>query len=102
MLLQARRRNPTCILDASNHSHLALLVMAALLALCCCTQPASSSSVISVTTNNFKELVDFASGPVLVEFYSPYCGHCISFSPIYERIAATLSSLAPCAKVPPL
>ncbi|KAL9248189.1 hypothetical protein vseg_021541 [Gypsophila vaccaria] len=46
------------------------------------------SSVAVLSTDNFVEIVLDKSKDVLVEFYAPWCGHCKSLAPIYEKVAS--------------
>jgi len=55
------------------------------------------SSVLSLT----KELFDqkLKEGPMLVEFFAPWCGHCKHLEPIYEQLATQLKGKITIAKV---
>lgn len=46
------------------------------------------SSVVILNSDNFDEIVLDETKDVLVEFYAPWCGHCKSLAPIYEKVAA--------------
>ncbi|KAJ2513808.1 protein disulfide-isomerase precursor [Coemansia sp. RSA 1939] len=52
-------------------------------------EDAGSSDVVVLNTDNFKEWVA-GQNLALVEFYAPWCGHCKSLAPIYEKVATTL------------
>ncbi|KAH9306170.1 hypothetical protein KI387_010574, partial [Taxus chinensis] len=45
------------------------------------------SDVVVLSPENFDSVVLDESKDVLVEFYAPWCGHCKSLAPIYEKVA---------------
>lgn len=45
------------------------------------------SSVVVLTPENFDKIVLDTTKDVLVEFYAPWCGHCKSLAPIYDKLA---------------
>ena len=49
------------------------------------------SSVVTLTGDNFKEVVLAEGTDVLVEFYAPWCGHCMQLKPTYKKVAAAFA-----------
>eukprot|EP01147_Barroeca_monosierra_P002833 gene2833-5672_t len=47
------------------------------------------SDVVELTDSNFDSIVMDTTKDVLVEFYAPWCGHCKSLAPTYEKIGTT-------------
>lgn len=55
-----------------------------------CVQIKEAPTAVTVLTpDNFDKIVMDPTKDVLVEFYAPWCGHCKSLAPIYEKVAAT-------------
>ncbi|XP_059439488.1 probable protein disulfide-isomerase A6 [Corylus avellana] len=50
------------------------------------------SNVVVLTADNFNEVVLDETKDVLVEFYAPWCGHCKSLAPTYEKVATAFKS----------
>eukprot|EP00475_Leptophrys_vorax_P005924 TRINITY_DN1359_c0_g3_i1.p1 TRINITY_DN1359_c0_g3~~TRINITY_DN1359_c0_g3_i1.p1 ORF type:complete len:425 (+),score=47.03 TRINITY_DN1359_c0_g3_i1:56-1276(+) len=50
--------------------------------------PKVPSDVVELNMDNFDEVVLDREKHVLVEFYAPWCGHCKSLAPTYERVAS--------------
>jgi len=52
--------------------------------------PHTVKGLTTVVGSTFEELVSKADNDVLIEFYAPWCGHCKSLAPIYDKLAAAL------------
>ncbi len=59
------------------------------------------SDVVVLTDDNFDSIVLNENKDVLVEFYAPWCGHCKSLAPIYEKLGTTFKGEKD-VSVPPL
>lgn len=44
-------------------------------------------SLVTVTKENFKETVENAGKPVLLDFWAPWCGYCRRLAPAVEAVA---------------
>ena len=49
----------------------------------------NSGPVKVVTAKTFDEIV-FSGKNVLIEFYAPWCGHCKSLAPTYEKVSRSV------------
>ncbi|MCL7022076.1 hypothetical protein MKW94_007067 [Papaver nudicaule] len=52
-----------------------------------------SSPVLQLSPSNFKKVLN-ANGIILVEFFAPWCGHCKSLTPTWEKAATALKGVA--------
>lgn len=57
------------------------------------------SKVSVLNDNNFHSSVLQSQDPWLVDFYAPWCGHCMNFAPNFERVAELLEHKVKCGKV---
>lgn len=58
-----------------------------------------SNEVTEVTDESFQQQVLQAGGPVLVDFWAPWCGPCRQLSPIVEELAGEYEGRVTFAKV---
>lgn len=52
-----------------------------------------NSNVVSLTPSNFRDKVVSSNSLWIVEFYAPWCGHCQSLKPEYEKAATNLKGI---------
>jgi thioredoxin 1 len=48
-------------------------------------------NIIELTEANFEQEVLTAAGPVVVDFYAPWCGPCKMVAPLLEQLAGELA-----------
>ncbi|KAH7726903.1 DnaJ-like protein subfamily C member 10 [Aphelenchoides avenae] len=56
-------------------------------------------SLVEDLNQDFYHRVLGSTDPWLVDFFAPWCGHCVQFAPTYERIAKALEGRVKVAKV---
>ncbi|ETN75942.1 protein disulfide-isomerase domain protein [Necator americanus] len=56
-------------------------------------------SLVTSLGNDYWTTVLDSDEPWIVDFYAPWCGHCVQFSPVYEQIAKALDGKVKLAKV---
>ncbi|WP_301009169.1 thioredoxin [Helicobacter sp. UBA3407] len=52
---------------------------------------------IELTEQNFEEIIK--EGVVMVDFWAPWCGHCIMISPVIDNLASQYAGKAKICKV---
>ncbi|KAK2747522.1 hypothetical protein FQN57_002014 [Myotisia sp. PD_48] len=77
----------------------ALLVAAALEALPASALYTSKSPVLQVDAKSYDRLIAKSNHTTILEFYAPWCGHCQSLKPAYEKAAKSLEGLAKVAAI---
>lgn len=60
---------------------------------------ARPGQVVAASDKSFKKLVLGAEGPVLVDFWAPWCGPCKQVGPVVEELAREYSGRARMVKV---
>ncbi|KAI5209484.1 thioredoxin-domain-containing protein [Aureobasidium subglaciale] len=58
-----------------------------------------NSGVLNLDSKTYRSLVANSNHTSIVEFYAPWCGHCQSLKPAYEKAAKSLDGLAKVAAV---
>mmetsp|Transcript_33176 Transcript_33176/g.74941 ORF Transcript_33176/g.74941 Transcript_33176/m.74941 type:complete len:165 (-) Transcript_33176:213-707(-) len=53
----------------------------------------SPSSVVTLTADNFEGEVMKDGVDAMVEFYAPWCGHCMQLKPTYKKLAAAFDGV---------
>lgn len=51
------------------------------------------TSVVTLNNENFEEVVKAEGTDVMVEFYAPWCGHCMQLKPVYKKLAAAFDGV---------
>lgn len=54
-----------------------------------CKNSLLDNKVIDLNNNNFDEIIVNSDIPVIVDFWAPWCGPCISMTPTFKSVASS-------------
>ncbi len=58
-----------------------------------------AGNIMEITDSDFQEKVLKAPGPVLVDFWAPWCGPCVAITPVLESLAEEYQGKVTIAKM---
>ena len=64
-----------------------------------CKQPLFDGKPVSLTDSNFDAVATRGDLPVVIDFWAPWCGPCVSFAPVFAEAAKSLEPQLRLAKV---